>query len=127
MSPVGRSRLSGMASFATVDDYIASHPPDVQGALQQIRRTMHAVVPGARETISYNIPTITLDGRPLVHFAGWKRHVSVYPVPDGDDADQAQLAPYRSGASTAKFPLGRAIPLDVIARITTLLAKQHGA
>ena len=116
-----------MASFTTVDDYIASHPSDVQDALQQIRRTVHAVVPGARETISYNIPTITLDGRPLVHFAGWKRHVSVYPLPDGDDSDQAQLAPYRSGASTAKFPLGQAMPLDVIARITTLLAEQHRA
>src|SRR5688500_3889544 len=60
MSPVGRTRLSGIATFTTVDDYIASHPPDVRGALQQIRRTIHAVVPGARETISYNIPTITL-------------------------------------------------------------------
>lgn len=116
-----------MASFTTVDDYIGSHPPDVQDALQEIRRTMHAVVSGAGETISYNIPTITLDGRPLVYFAGWKRHVSVYPLPAGGDSDQAQFASYRSGASTAKFPLGPPIPLDVITRITTLLAEQHRA
>ena len=44
-------------------------------------------------------------------------HVSVYPIPDGDDAYEAQLASYRSGASTAKFPLGKQIPLDLIARI----------
>ena len=73
-------------SFATVDEYIASFPSAVQHVLQEIRRTMHTVVPGAGETISYNIPTITLGGGPLVYFAGWKRHVSVYPIPDGDDA-----------------------------------------
>ena len=51
-------------TFATIDDYIGSYPPDVQDVLQEIRRTMHGVVPGADETISYNIPTITLGDRP---------------------------------------------------------------
>jgi uncharacterized protein YdhG (YjbR/CyaY superfamily) len=98
MSSGRRSRLSAVATtFQTVDDYIATFPPGVQTALGEIRRTMHAAVTGAGETISYNIPTLTLNGRPLVHFAGWKRHVSVYPIPDGDDAYEAQLVPYRSG------------------------------
>ena len=114
------------ATSATVDEYVASVPPAMQEVLQDVRRTMHTVRPDAAETISYNIPTLTLDGRSLVHFAGRKRHVSVYPIPDGDDAYEAQLASYRSGASTAKFPLGKPIPLDLIARITKLLGEQHG-
>lgn len=126
MSPAGQTSLQCVATtFATVDDYIASFPPAVQEVLHDIRRTMHAVVLDAGETISYNIPTLTLDGRSLVHFAGWKRHVSVYPIPDGDDAYEAQLTPYRSGAWTAKFPLGRPIPLDLVARITKLLGEQR--
>ncbi len=107
-------------TFETIDDYITSFPPEVRDVLQAIRRTMHDAVPGAGETISYNIPTITLDDRPLVYFAGWKRHVSVYPIPDGDEAYESQLAPYRSGASTARFLLAEPIPHDLIARITTL-------
>jgi uncharacterized protein YdhG (YjbR/CyaY superfamily) len=126
MSSGQRSRLSAVANtFQTVDDYIATFPPDVQTALGEIRRTMHAAVAGAGETISYNIPTLTLNGRSLVYFAGWKRHVSVYPIPDGDDAYEAEFAPYRSGASTAKFVLDRPIPFDLIARITTLLAERQ--
>ena len=110
------------AAFATVDEYIASLPPAVQEVLQDIRRTMRSVVTEAGEAISYNIPSLTLDGRSFVYFAGWKRHVSVYPIPEGDDAYEEQLAPYRSGASTAKFPLGKPIPLDLIAAITKNLA-----
>ena len=60
-----------------------------------------------------------------MYFAGWKRQISVYPVPDRDDAYEPQLELYRSGASTAKFPLGKPIPLDLIARITKLLGEQH--
>jgi hypothetical protein len=53
--------------FATVDDYISSFPQDVQIVLEEVRRTIHSAVPGAAETISYQIPTITLDGKYLVY------------------------------------------------------------
>ena len=125
MIPARQARLNCVATtFATVDDYIASFPPAVQEVLQDVRHTMHAIWPDAGETISYNIPTLTLNGRSLVYFAGWKRHVSVYPVADGDESYEAAVAPYRSGASTAKFPLTEPIPYDVIAAIASRLHQQ---
>ncbi|MFI5698325.1 hypothetical protein ACIA58_41090 [Kribbella sp. NPDC051586] len=48
--------------FSSVDDYIASFPPDVREILEQVRRTVRAVVPAAGEKISHQIPAITLDG-----------------------------------------------------------------
>jgi uncharacterized protein YdhG (YjbR/CyaY superfamily) len=48
--------------------------------------------------------------------AGWKHHVSVYPVPRGDDALDADLAPYLSGQSTIKLPLKEAVPWDLVDR-----------
>ena len=65
---------------------------------------MHAVVPDAGEAISFDIPSLTLDGRSFVYFAGWKRHVSVYPIPDGDDAYEEQLPPYRRGPRRPSSP-----------------------
>jgi uncharacterized protein YdhG (YjbR/CyaY superfamily) len=88
---------------------------------------MHEVVPGAGEAISYGIAALLVDGRALVYFAGWKRHVSVYPIPAGDEAYEAALAPYRSGAGTAKFPLAAPVPYELIGRITTLLREQRDA
>ena len=78
-------------------------------------------------TISYDMPTLTLHGRSVVHFAGWKGHVSVYPLPSGDAEFEAAVAPYRSGASTARFPLSEPVPYDLVARIAELLARRHGA
>jgi uncharacterized protein YdhG (YjbR/CyaY superfamily) len=104
--------------FSSVDEYIASFPPDVQAKLQDVRRVMGAAAPGTQETISYGIPTLTLDGRYLIYFAGWKHHISVYPIPSGDDALQRDLALYVAAKGTLRFPLDQQIPLELISRAT---------
>ncbi|MER7110297.1 iron chaperone [Streptomyces sp. NPDC000229] len=113
--------------FASVDDYIASFPEEVRDILQRVRRTIHEAAPeGVAEKISYGIPTVTLDRRNLVHFAGWAHHVSVYPVPEGDAAFQRDTEPYRSGKGTLKFPLKAPVPYDLIARVVgNLVAERH--
>jgi uncharacterized protein YdhG (YjbR/CyaY superfamily) len=112
---------SGPAKFATVDQYIASFPDDVQHALESIRQTIHEAVPGAGETISYQMPTITVHGKSVVHFAGGKHHISMYPLPEGDTEFEKAIDPYRSAKATAKFPLNKPIPLNLVARIAELL------
>jgi uncharacterized protein YdhG (YjbR/CyaY superfamily) len=82
--------------FASVDEYIGSFPVDVQAILEEVRRTIRKAAPTAGETISYQIPTITLEGTALLYFAGWKHHISLYPAPTGDGALEHELAPYRS-------------------------------
>jgi uncharacterized protein YdhG (YjbR/CyaY superfamily) len=108
--------------FASVDDYIGSFPPGVQLILGQVRQAIHAAVPTAGETISYHIPTITLGGKPLLYFAGWKHHISLYPAPGGDDALERLLSPYRAEKSTLKFRLSKPVPYDLIGQVATLAA-----
>jgi uncharacterized protein YdhG (YjbR/CyaY superfamily) len=112
--------MIGMAEnkFASVDEYIGSFPADVQAVLQEVRRTVLAVVPDAGEKISYQIPTVTLDGKALIYFSGWKEHIAVYPIPPLDDALAAEIEPYRSGKGTLKFPLNKPIPYALITRLT---------
>ena len=107
--------------FATVDGYIDSFPVDVKTILRKVRQTIRNAVPIAGETITYQIPTITLGGTALLYFAGWKHHISLYPVPRGDEAFEQQAEPYRSAKSTLKFPLSQPIPYDVIEQV----AKHH--
>jgi uncharacterized protein YdhG (YjbR/CyaY superfamily) len=110
----------------SVDDYIAEFPADVQETLQALRRTIHETLPGAGEKISYRIPTITVDGRWVVYFAGWKDHISLYPVPDVDPETAEAIAPYRSGKGTLRFPLDQPMPYELITRLVRLLAAQRG-
>lgn len=113
------------ASFDTVDTYLASFPEETRTILERVRSTLHEAIPGAGEKISYQIPTLTLDEKSVVHFAGWAKHVSVYPLPAGDEAFAADLAPYRSGPGTAKFPLRKPIPYELIGRIASFLVAER--
>lgn len=111
--------------FESVEEYIASFPAGVQEILQEIRRRCHAAVPGSGEAISYGIPTITLDGKYVVYFAGWAHHISVYPVPDGDESLSAELAPYRATKGTLKFPLQKPVPYELIGKVAAAVARER--
>ena len=100
-----------------VDEYIAGFPDETRAMLEQLRSLIRTMVPDATETISYGIPTFDLDGQHLVHFAGFARHVGLYPTPSGLDAFQAELEPYRTGKGTARFSLADPLPTDLIRRI----------
>ena len=111
----------------TVDDYIGAFPAHVQTILQEVRDRLRSAVPTADEGISYGIPVLTLDGRYLVYFAGWKHHISVYPLPQGDSSLVEEMAPYVAGKGTLKFPLSEPIPYDLIERVATRLLDERAA
>ena len=111
--------------FADVDAYVRSFPPDVQSSLEELRALIHDRLPGAGERISYQIPTVTLDDRPVVYFAAWKRHLSLYPVPHGDPSFERDVAPYRAAKDAVHLRYDQPLPRDLVARIVTLLARRH--
>jgi uncharacterized protein YdhG (YjbR/CyaY superfamily) len=110
---------------STVDEYVGSFEEPARAVLQSVRTLIRAVIPDGVETISYGIPTITLDGRYVVYFAGWRHHVSLYPIPDGDQALATELHPYRSGKGTLRFPLDQPIPADLIRRVVARLVERR--
>ena len=107
-----------------IDEYIAAHPREVQDSLQRIRTTIRKAAPDADETIKYQMPTFTLNGN-LIHFAAYKKHIGVYPVPRGDEQFKDELARYDGQKSTARFPLDKPIPFGLISRIVKFRAKQN--
>jgi uncharacterized protein YdhG (YjbR/CyaY superfamily) len=122
MSPTVAYRLTRMPRFATVDDYLAEQPAATRARLDELLAVVRAALPDADEAITYDIPTFRRDGRSIVHVAGWQQHVSIYPVPDGPTAFTAAIAPYLSGASTAKFRLRDPLPTDLVAELVRLLS-----
>jgi uncharacterized protein YdhG (YjbR/CyaY superfamily) len=97
--------------FKSVDEYITTHPEDVQSILQRVRSTIRKAVPGAEEVISYQIPTYKLHGGYVVYFAGWKQHYSLYPASARlVAAFKDGLAPYEVNKGTIRFPLSQPSP-----------------
>ncbi len=101
----------------SIDEYIAGFRPETRAMLEELRAIIKASAPGATETISYAIPTFDLNGRHLVFFAGYEKHVGLYPVPSRVEAFKTELEPYQNGKSSARFPIGRPLPRDLIRRI----------
>jgi uncharacterized protein YdhG (YjbR/CyaY superfamily) len=111
--------------FRSVDQYIATHPENVQAILQRVRSAIRKAVPGAEETISYQIPAYKLQGRPVIYFAGWKQHYSLYPATDRVvETFKDDLAPYKMSRGTIRFPLSKPAPVKLIAGIARLRAKE---
>ncbi|MFK5633172.1 MULTISPECIES: iron chaperone [unclassified Ornithinimicrobium] len=104
-------------TFATVEDYLATLPEDTRAVLRTIRETVLAVAPSGEDAISYGIPAVLVDGKALLYYAGYARHVSVYPVPEADEDLAAALAPYVAGKGTLRFTLDRPVPLELVTRV----------
>jgi uncharacterized protein YdhG (YjbR/CyaY superfamily) len=100
----------------TIDEYIETFPPEIQKTLQEIRNFIKTELPQASEKISYGMPTFYLNGN-LVHFAAFKNHYGFFPSPSGIDAFEEELAPYRSGKGTLRFPFDKPIPWDIIKKV----------
>lgn len=109
--------MSEATGAGAIDAYIAGFPPASRDALERVRALVREAAPEATETISYGIPTFDLAGMHLVHFAGWKRHVGLYPTPGGMAEFETELAPYRRGRGSARFPLDEPLPAALIQRI----------
>jgi uncharacterized protein YdhG (YjbR/CyaY superfamily) len=82
-----------------------------------VRSLIKSAARGATERMSYSIPTFDLNGKHLVHFAGYENHVGFYPTPSGIAAFEDELRPYKTAKGSVQFPLDRPIPADLIRRI----------
>lgn len=108
-----------------VDDYIAGFPGSTQTILRKIRTVVKQAAPGAKEMISYGIPTFMLNG-PLIYFAGFEAHIGVYPMTATIRRQfEEELSGYLSGNATAKFPLAQPIPYPLMTRIVKFRVKEQ--
>lgn len=106
--------------FRTVDDYLTTMPPGTRALLDEVRAIIRAALPDADEVISYQIPTYKQDGIAVIHFAGWKKHFSLYPVGEALVEALPEAARYPLSKGTIRFPLDEAVPRGLIEKIVGL-------
>jgi uncharacterized protein YdhG (YjbR/CyaY superfamily) len=110
--------------FKTIDEYIDTFPEDVRAILNELRQTIKETAPEARETISYQMPTFTLNGN-LVHFAAFKNHIGFYPTPTGVEAFKEDLSRYKGAKGSVQFPIDQPLPLSLIRRIVEYRVQEN--
>ena len=109
-----------MQSNATIDAYIAAQSPALQVILHQVRAQISALLPEASEAISYAMPTYKINGKNIVHFAGYTHHIGIYPGAQVVAELQGELAGYKTSKGAVQLPLTGPFPHQLIERIVRL-------
>lgn len=114
-----------MKSYKIVDEYLENFSGETKEILIKIRTIIDSAIPDAEQTIGYGIPTFKLNGKYVVYFAGYAKHVSLYPIPPGPASFQKSIEPYIAGKGTLKFIINKSIPYDLIKEIVKFSLKAH--
>jgi uncharacterized protein YdhG (YjbR/CyaY superfamily) len=107
----------------SVDEYIAAQSEAVRQKLEQVRAAIRRAVPEAVEGIGYRMPGYKLNGKPMLYFAGFKEHYSLFAASGTFFAAlEDELRGYDLRKGTIHFPLTKPVPVKLIIRIAKLRA-----
>lgn len=86
-----------------------------------MRAAIRDAARGAVEHFSYRIPGFKLYGRPLIWYAGFRNHTSMYPMSEAIRSALArELAGYETSKGTIRFPLSKPPSLALIRKLVKL-------
>lgn len=113
-----------MKTYEGIDDYMNDMPAETRAKLEEIRKIIQDAVPDAEEAIRYGMPTFRLNGKNMVHFAGFKHHIGFYATPHGHIKFEKELSKYKGGKGSVQFPLNEPMPIELIRDISQFRANQ---
>ena len=113
-----------MKLYASPDQYLAEQSTANRQELTRIRRLVRKLVPKAEESISYGIPAFKYKDKPLIYYAAFKDHLSVFPTSGPIAELENQLSEYKTGKGTISFTLAKPLPDSIIEKLVMVRVAQ---
>ncbi|ACL39019.1 Domain of unknown function DUF1801 [Pseudarthrobacter chlorophenolicus A6] len=104
--------------MGTVDDALADLPEPGRSCLRHVVAVARSVAPEATEGVSYGMPALKLDGKPLVGVVAAAKHLSIFPFsPAIVEAVAGRLDGYSLSKGTIRFTAEHPLPDSVVEEI----------
>ena len=101
-----------------VDEYLAGLQEPARSTLNKIRAAIRsAVPPEATEAISYGMPAFKYQGRPLVWFAAFSKHCSLYPMNGALKEALQNVKGVEVSKGTIRFPVDKPLPAALVKKL----------
>lgn len=100
-----------------LSNFIQDCPNETHEILNRLRDLVHELCPDCSECIAYGIPTFDYKKQHMIHFAGYPKHIGLYPGADGIEAFKHRFAGYKYAKGSVQFSLTQDIPYELIKEI----------
>lgn len=108
-----------------IEAHIAQFPAHTQEKLKALHAFICKQVPGLTEKMAYGIPTFQWKGKNFIHYAGYSKHIGLYPgsraIASFSTSFEKKKYKYSKGA--VQFPLKEDLPLDLVEEILSYLLR----
>ena len=110
---------------ATIDEYLQSVPEDRRRTLEDLRRKIRTIVPGAEECISYRIPAFRLNGGVVAGFCATSKGCSYLPFSGSTLKTLARdLVRYDQTKSSLHFSTDNPLPSALVRKLIKARIKE---
>jgi uncharacterized protein YdhG (YjbR/CyaY superfamily) len=87
--------------------------------LNDLYKHLKTILPEATECISYGMPCFKQNNKPVVYFAGYKKHIGFYPTAKPIEQFKDQLVPYKTSKGAIQFNINEPLPFSLIDEIVS--------
>ena len=108
-----------------IDRYLATVGEPGRTTLEELRRSILAVIPDAEQCISYALPAFKVAGKTIAGFAAFKNHLSYLPHSGSVFPELAEeLAGYAKSSGALRFPVDQPLPPKLVEKLVTVRLRQ---
>ena len=106
-----------------IEAHIAQFPAHAQVQLKELHHFIDSKVPNLTQKIGYGIPTFQLNGKNFIHYAGYSKHIGLYPGAKAITYFSKEFAArgFKYSKGAVQFSLKEELPLDLVKDILFFL------
>ena len=110
-----------------IDSYLATIDEPKRATLEELWRSIMAVIPDAEQCISYGMPAFKVRGKTVAGFAAFKKHLSYLPHSGSVLARLGgDLASYQSTKGSLHFAIDEPLPQALVTKLVETRMRELG-